>query len=293
MNSYKCLFALLTCVFTVFSPPLAEAVLVPDGTNDAAYRALGTELAGQVLSLRVLVPGVGTGVRNTSATYLNSSYALTAAHNVFDLLQFNPTYEVATGDNFNTNRETVVGISEVLIFPGYVDGFPKNTPDLAILKLSEQLPGSAAKIGPTVEGDLLRSAGFGRVGTPSTGLNSPQDGFSRGWDSRVDEFFAIDVSDTYYFKTFFGSSSGLSLNGRGTSGDSGGPAYNSSGELVGIAVAVTPNFPSSVGGTYYLDLVQPGVASWIAANTIVPEPGTILSVILGLSLLTCRLRASR
>jgi len=231
-------------------------------------------------------------VRNTSATYFNGGYALTAAHNVFDLLQFNPTYEVATGDNFNDNRGTVVGVSQVLIFPSYVDGFPKNTPDLAILKLSELLPGNAVQLGAAVEDDLITSVGFGRVGKPSSGLGQPQDGFSRGWQSRVDEFFAIDVSDTYYFETFFGSSSGLALNGRGASGDSGGPAYNSNGDLVGIAVAVTPNFPSTVGGTYYLDLSQSEVSSWIVANTVVPEPGTVLSLSVAICVLLMRRRRS-
>ena len=43
------------------------------------------------------MPGVGTCQRNTSASFLNNRYAITSAHNVTDLLQYNPTYEVADG----------------------------------------------------------------------------------------------------------------------------------------------------------------------------------------------------
>ena len=283
-------FACLAFLCLIGAPETARAVLIPNGGDDPAYIALGSQFQGRLLSLRVLVPGVGTGVRDTSAIYLNSEYALTAGHNVADLLQFNPTYEVATGDNYLTNRGTVVGVSSVIVHPSYVGGFPKNYIDLAILHLATPLPGSAQTIASVSVGDVLTSAGFGRVGTPASGLSAPQDGFSRGWRSPVDDFSAVDVSDTYYFETFFGSSTGLALIGRGASGDSGGPAYDELGNLVGMVVAGSPTFASTVGSTYYLDLSQPEVHSWISANAIVPEPSTFILLVFGSAGLVVRRR---
>jgi hypothetical protein len=263
----------------------AGAVLMPNGSDDAEYRALGSLYQGKLLSFKVLVPGVGTGERNASAVYLNSGYALTAAHNVADLLQFNPSYEVGTGDNFKTNRGTIVEVSDVTIHPSYVGGFPKNYIDLAILRFAEPFSGEAAAIGSVAVGDIVTSVGFGVAGTPDTGLDSPRDGYSRGWVSAVDDFFAVDVSDAFYFNTFFGSSSGVSLNGRGASGDSGGPAFDLAGNLVGITIAGSPTSASTVGLTYYLDLSQPEISSWISENTIVPEPDALSLITLGTTLL--------
>lgn len=252
----------------------ARAVLEPNGSDDSAYQALGTQFQGKLLSFNVLVPGVGTGIRQASAAYFNSQYAITAAHNVQDLLQYNPTYEIATGDNFLTNRGTVVPVSSVLIHPSYIPGYPKNTIDLAIIHLATPLLGTVATIDSVTIGDSITTAGFGRTGTPSTGLNPVRDGQSRGWVSPVRQFTASDITDAYYFQTFFGSSSGVQLNGRGASGDSGGPAYDEDGNLVGLTVAESPPFDSTVGLTYYLDLSQPDIHDWILANTVITElPG--------------------
>lgn len=265
-------FGFLIAVSFALVTKSALAVLIPNGGDESAYRTLGSQYQGKLLSLKVLVPGVGTGERNASAVLLNNNYALTAAHNIADLLPFNPSFEVATGDNFKSNRQDVVAVSDVKVHPSYVPGFPKTTIDLAILHLAAPLDGAAMTIGSVSVGDVLTSVGFGRFGTPASGLDAPQDGYSRGWYSPVHNFSAVDVSDTYYFETFFGSSSGVLLNGRGASGDSGGAAFDADGKLVGITVAGSPTFASTVGSTYYLDLSQPEILSWIQTNSIVPEP---------------------
>jgi hypothetical protein len=177
--------AIIAAILTIVPSERASAVLMPNGSDDGSYRAIGSQYQGRLLSLKILVPGVGTGERNASAVYLNSEYALTAAHNVADLLQFNPTYEIGTGDNFKTNLGTVVKVSDVTIHPSYVGGFPKNYIDLAILRFAEPLAGEPAAIGPVTVGDIITSVGFGAAGTPATGLNSPRDGYSRGWISAV------------------------------------------------------------------------------------------------------------
>ena len=73
------------------TPNQAGAALYADGTTSAQTLAFGASFAGEALSFNIYVPGVGTGIRHTSASFLNSRYAVTAAHNVFDLLQYNPT----------------------------------------------------------------------------------------------------------------------------------------------------------------------------------------------------------
>ena len=289
--AYTRVIAAIAATIMLIAPDKrAEAVLMPNGSDDTSYRTLGSQYQGRLLSLKILVPGIGTGERNGSAVYLNSKYALTAAHNVADLLQFNPTYKIGTGENYKTDPGTVVEVSGVTIHPSYVGGFPKNYIDLAILHFAEPLDGESASIKSVAVGDIITSVGFGAAGTPATGLDLPRDGFSRGWVSAVDDFFAVDVSDTYYFNTFFGSSSGVSLNGRGASGDSGGPAFDLAGNLVGITVAGSPTSASTVGLTYYLDLSQPEISSWIRQNTTVPEPGTIALTSLGSALFAFRRR---
>lgn len=70
-----------------------------------------------------------------------------------DLLQYNPTYEVATGDNYLTNRGTVIPVESVTMYPGY-DG-TLMTPDLAIIKFSRPIGTRENVIGVAVEDDVL------------------------------------------------------------------------------------------------------------------------------------------
>jgi hypothetical protein len=275
----------------------AQANLRPDGSDDALYKAKGSQLQGQLLSFRVLVPGIGTGQRDTSATYFNSEYALTTAHNVVDLLQFNPSYEVATGDNYLTNRGMVIPVASVTVYPGY-DG-TRNTPDLAIIHFAQpqsdmhfaQASAAAAMaIGRASPGDILTSGGFGVVATPSGGTISPRDGFSRAWESRVDSLPPTIASSVYYWSSDFGFYNQGILNGKGMSGDSGGPEFNSLNELVGIDIAQVGN-TGPFGAEVYLNLSQSEISSWINANTtVVPKPSSLLLVGLGAGGLLLRRR---
>lgn len=256
----------------------AEAVLMPNGSLDQNYLNYGATFQGQALAFKITVPGA-TNTRDTTATYWNSGYALTSAHNVADLLQYNPSYEVASGLNFRTDRGAVIPVASISIYPGY-DG-TRNTPDLAIIKFAVDAPIAAPNvIGTAVAGDVLSSAGYGFAFRPSDPIPAAQDGFLRGWDSRVLAQDPIDASPIYYRSTFFSIFDGVSLVGKGLGGDSGGPAFNNLGQLVGITTAQTGN-ASTVGATIYLNLSQPEVSNWIQNNTVIPEPSSL--ALLGLA----------
>lgn len=267
--------------------PKSSACLMPDSVigpngeiNDSGYRQLGAQLLeqGHYASLRVNVPGVGTGQRNGSAAIVNSRFAITAAHNIADLLQYNPTYEISLGTNYMTARGRVVSVTKMTIHPSY-DG-SGNTPDIAVLELAEPVPCAGNGIGVATKDEVVLSAGCGLWGTPATG-KLPRDGNVRGWQAS-DQGPSFFLSSLYYRDATFGYfNQGQSCNGRGMNGDSGGAVVNSSGQLVGINISA-PLDIDPIGHTTYLALAQdPALLAWIKANTAVPPtlsmtvPGTV------------------
>lgn len=257
------------------------ACLEPDGSNDALYLALGTQLGGggPLLSLKVLVPGVGVGYSGSSAAYYNSQYALTAAHVITGLAQYNPTFEISTGSSYLTNRGTVVAVDRVIMYPGFDPNHPGNGPDIAIVHFATPLSGTNAVITNATGGEMLTEAGFGATCTPSTAGSLAKDGNSRGWMAPVDPDYNIPVdagySGTYYLSTDFYPY--CFMNGKGMSGDSGGPLLDGAGNLIGIGVAQSGN-TSFFGGTIYLMLAQPDVYSWIVQNTQIAPLAPTLTI---------------
>jgi hypothetical protein len=152
-----------------------------------------------------LFGGVPGGQQNSSATFLNSRYALASAHQFTQVGIANITaIEVADGPNAQTNRGNVMAVTEVIFHP---------TLDLTILRFAAPFRASADKvIGSAVTGDITISAGFGSWGTPSTGTT--RDYNLRAWDARV-HYYNFGYSDYYQSTTFgYGNTSGLSLRGR-------------------------------------------------------------------------------
>jgi hypothetical protein len=256
----------------------SQGGLVRDIANDPLHRDLGasylvggsglSQTGGGTVSFRVLVPGVGTGQRNASAVMLNEQYAITAYHNVADLLQFNPTYEIATGSNYMNNRGTVRSIAEVISYPGGSFNNP-SLPDLCILRLATPLTGAGnAVFGSASVGEALFGTGFGNYGSPAVG-QLPRDGNVRGWIAPVESFMSGSYSPTFYSQARMLSSLPITLNGRAMSGDSGGGWYNSSGQLVGMTVAGT--LGTLEGQSTYLRFDNPDVQNWI--TTTIPSPG--------------------
>ena len=242
--------------------------LRPDGTDDAVYVAGGANYRTNLLHFKVIVPGVGVGYRFGSAVYINSEYALTAAHTVTDLLQFNPSYEVGTGSSYLTNIGTVISAT-VTIYPGYNPTNRGSTIDLAIVHFSRPIPGVAAIITNALIGDVLSHAGFGMFGTPSSGAQ-PKDGNSRAWKAKMDFLPVLSgFSSDLYCATDFGPY--IPNNGKALSGDSGGGVYDNFTNLVGIIIAQTGD-TSAVGATIFLNLSKPEVYAWITNNTKITLP---------------------
>jgi hypothetical protein len=228
--------AALAALALTAARPDAEACLEPDGSNDADYRNYGTQFQGTLLSFKIVVPGVGTGARNTSAFRLNQNWGISTAHNVTDLLQFHPTYEIGTGDNYMTNRGTVVTVDRIIIHPQY-NGDSHSSPDLVLLHFASCLPGHDSNVASCSSDEIVGSSGFGVTGTPSTGT-VPRDGCSRAWNAKVFGSMApTGYSGEFYYGANFQPNAGVLLNGKGLSGDSGGCVRKTSGELVGVIVA--------------------------------------------------------
>jgi hypothetical protein len=256
----------------------AHAVLERDGSNDSDYRALGETFAGRVISLRVTVPHEPS--RYIGAVYLNSQFALTAAHSVDDFIFFTGVeYEASNGPNYLTDRDAVVPVSEVIFHPNWTYDAPPHLGliDLAIIRFAQPLPGIPATIESAAIGESVTGAGWGQWGTPQSGLN-PADGSLRAWHSPVD--VNIFTNAEHFFAANFGRGSFPldALNGNAAPGDSGGGAFDQDGNLIGITSSRVPNSISSSSQTHYLKLAHPDVYNWIIANTQVPEPSGFVMV---------------
>lgn len=268
--SNKLSTALLTAaVGAAALPERADAVLMPDGANELNFRNLATQYAP---SLGAVSLTDSFGTFTISGVLLNDSWLLTAGHGLL-----NPRGAGNASVNGITQGTSSIGsLTPVLgtyLFPGYVAGSAPNTPDLALMYLGSNsgLSAPSLTIGSVSAGAVVTSIGFGEYGTPSTGF-TPPDGNARAWEAGVSSSTFGGFSPTYYQSSRFSPSQGLSLNGRGASGDSGSPVFNSLGQLVGINVAASSG-TSPIGSTEFVRLSESSIYSWIN-NTItsVPEP---------------------
>ena len=255
------------------------ACLRPDGSNDEDYIAAGAAMQGKLVSGRVWYSSktndVIIGSYNLSATYYNERCVLTAAHNL--LTNPNSNYkvvycEIGTGPNNQTNRGTIVPSFKYLIHPGLNTSDSGAGTDLAIICLAASLPGTNATIGSASGGQVVNHGGFGVTATPSTPMTN--DGNARGWRAAIDNFVDDRYSPTYYAQTRFNQV--ITMNGKGLSGDSGGPVYNDAGELIGLNKAQIGGMASS-GVTIFLKLAQPAVFDWLQQNTtnLAPNPPSL------------------
>ena len=70
--------------------------------------------------------------------------------------------------------------------------------------------------------------------------------------------------------------SGITLNGKGLGGDSGGAVFDPTGDLTGLVIGQWGGTDAG-GGTDILVLSQADVSNWVSANTqVTPEPGTLV-----------------
>lgn len=268
-----CCVGLLVGLALVGLPEQAQAVLMRDGSNEVDYRNLATQYAP---SLGAVSLTDSFGTFTISGVLLNDSWLLTAGHGLL-----NPRGAGNASVNGITQGTSSIGsLTPVLgtyLFPGHVAGSAPNTPDLALMYLGPNsgLSAPSLTIGSVSAGAVVTSIGFGEDGTPSTGF-TPPDGNARAWEAGVSSSTFGGFSPTYYQSSRFSPSQGLSLNGRGASGDSGSPVFNSIGQLVGINVAASSG-TSPIGSTEFVRLSESSVLNWIQ-QTITPAEPKILSL---------------
>lgn len=271
-------------LMVVVGTPVAKAVLMPDGANEAEYRALAESYLNQFLILKVTIPGfANSGYR--SAVYLNSEYALTAAHAVDDLLAFpDAVYDIGRQiptTSYRENRADVVSVDRITMFPGFNDDFWHTYPDIALIHFAQPLAGTPATIEAANVDEVLTAVGIGQYGTPSTGLVS-NNGFARAWHAPVEDnptrFYYFSYPE-YYYDALFGSWGGSSpppippQNGNAAPGDSGGPWFDADGHLVGLSIAIAGlNYTEPPPNEcHVLNLSNPTILNWILANTVIPD----------------------
>lgn len=245
-------------------PNNAEACLTPDGVDPVLYRNLAASSGGRL----VWTTGTNSsgGTVRLSGVLIDPWNVLTAAHAVPAAGSGGTVDFVGTGTNRYSDPGTVVGIVSWIRYPTYVSGF--SNPDLAIIHLAQPINIAPAVFAGVSTGEMLTAAGFGRYATPSIGLQ-PDDGSSMGWRAPVLSSNPGNVSPQYFYSTDFDTGNGVSLNGRGMSGDSGGPVWNSAGALVGITVGGFGGL-GTIGGTTAARLDVPEVLAWIEANRLRP-----------------------
>ena len=242
----------------------AAACLTPDGADPALYRDLAGTSGGRL----VWISGTGpTGLSyRFSGTLIDRWNVLTAAHGVPAAGNGGTLDFIGTGPNRFSDQGTVVSIVKWTRYPTYVSGFSK--PDLAIINLAQPITIDPAPFAPVSTGEVVTAAGFGRYATPSTGLQAV-DGASMGWRAPVLSYNTGGVSEDYFYSTNFAASNRVTVNGKGLSGDSGGPVWNAAGKLVGITVGQFSNL-DPLGGTVAQRLDVPEVLTWIEANRARP-----------------------
>ena len=247
------------------------------GVPDSAYVSAGLNFRGGVLWISgVTQSGVPFW---ESAIYLDPYNVLMTTHQTFITTSPAVYLAVGTGNNYSNSLGTVVGVHDYVTYQGYVAG--GSTPDMAIAHLSAPLPsptgpgingnGGPVSLSPMTfasvsQGQTIWGAGFGVYGTFTGGAHA-RDGNSRAWNAPVD-LNSHGFNANYYFAAEFSESGGFGqMNGLAAQGDSGGPWYDQSGNLVGISVAANTG---TAGYTLIQWLADPTIQSWIRTNLFVP-----------------------
>jgi hypothetical protein len=222
------------------------------------------------------------------------TWGASVAHNFRQGSQFSTNHRVLTGTNFLTNPGEEYTVAEYFLHPGYTN-IGNNSPDVALFRLDVALLISNVTVAPVNIGDRITYAGFGRPGTPATGLLT-HDGFGRAFDGYVDAFGDAGTADFYAASIFWmsGDPKFLALGGLGTSGASGSFGYNQLGQLTTIAALATAGTPSYYDATYGVHLSDPLIANWWNATLppAVPAPGALALLGVGALMAGLRRRAS-
>lgn len=244
------------------------------GQNYLVGGSAVAQTGGAVVGFRAYSNVFAGGQQNSTATMLSDRYALVGYHQVNPATITNATFEISTGPNAQNNRALVVAVSRLITFATGSNNDP-SLPEYAIVELAQPVPGvRPVTIGSAVPGQSLASAGFGSWANP--GGTFVRDYNIRGGVGPVASFNSNLYSPEFYFQTRF--EPGVAMNWRGAPGDSGSPAFDASGNLIGITIGGTLG-SGTVGQTTFLRLDNPAVYNDLAPN--IPSPGAAGTLALG------------
>jgi hypothetical protein len=223
------------------------------------------------------------------------TWGASVAHNFMQSGLFASGHRALTGTNWMSDRGDQYSVAEFFLHPGYTN-IGGNQPDIALFRLDVTLPISNITVAPVNVGDRITYAGFGRPGTPATGM-LPHDGFGRAFDVYVDDFgLGSSIADFYAESGFYpaGDSRFLPLGGLGTGGTSGAFGYNQLGQLTTIAALATNGPPSYYDATYGVHISDPLIWNWWSSTLppAVPAPGALALLGVGALMAGLRRRAS-
>jgi secreted trypsin-like serine protease len=268
----------------------AQAAMMHDSVDTGLYETHAETL-----------PSVGwVAARNgsnpwhyVSGVLIEPRWVLTAGHaavgsdgSVFDEFQF------GVGSNYLTAPGETAAVLAAYAHPDYDPAAPEgSTPDLALLYLSDpiQTVAPAARfVGVDAVGTEVHFAGYGRPGTPSTGVQ-PADGQTRGFVGTIDGFGDPGEGLTTDYATVPFTDVGPffdALGGLATSGDSGGGMFVDSGgeyQLAGIMALNLGGFDyggstASMRVSLYNDWIDATIAE-------VPEPSALVLLLAAAAML--------
>ncbi len=271
----------------------ANAGVIRHDVADTAYLSLGGD--PQYDSVGRITFGSNSG--SGSGVLVGQNWYLTAAHNVYANYLANTPGDV----QFTVGSNTYVA-DEIFVHPGYVSGSPTNGNDLALVRVTSNVPNVTPAELHTSGGEIGEVGtfvGFGRTGTGLTGasvsssakrggtnvLDLTADAFNPLWSSNITLSDFDNPSSAAY--SSWGSATPTTLEIMSAVGDSGGGVFVDFGSgpvLVGITAFVLFNgdgidygYGDGMGATRLA-----GHAEWIAQTMLVPEPASLSLASLGL-----------
>lgn len=246
-------------------PNEGNAAMRPEGSNDADFKALATQVGSNSLWICYTRPNGSTNY--ASAIRINSNYALTAGHVMLPSNgESNILTHVGTGSNYSSSPGDVRAITSVTLHPQFIRN-NHEFPDAVIVRVDQPLPGPDLKIATVASDEIVTLVGHGKAGTPGGPL--VQDGFERAWKApKMNVSLQTDgYADQFYFACNFGPEFGP-MNGKGLPGDSGGENQNDAGDGVGMNIAQIGN-SAPIG--YTISLRLSAIKSWIEEVTTEPK----------------------